>query len=257
MFVENLEYIHFEKQTTDFPKHFHETFCISLIYNGIEQIEFDSKVLFSEEGSITITNPYDIHSNPILDSSAQLTFDTLYLSSDLMRYLNNGKSLTFSTKKINCPKANYLFVAITEAIDANNPKNVELLLRQFIQRLKRYSTEKDQEYSELNLSCFSQVNDHIESHIQDRFCLDELARMVNINKFGFSKKFKASTGMSPMNYVLMKKIFSSKKLISSDSELTEIAYQFNFSDLPHFSKTFKRYIGISPQKYKESIIGKH
>jgi len=61
------------------------------------------------------------------------------------------------------------------------------------------------------------------------------------------------TGMTPMNYVLMRKIFSSKALIKSNLELTEIAYQYNFTDIAHFSKTFKRFIGISPKKYQESV----
>jgi len=77
--------------------------------------------------------------------------------------------------------------------------------------------------------------------------------LANINKFGFVKKFKASTGMTPMNYVLMRKIFSSKKMISSNSELTTIAYQYNFTDMAHYSKTFKRFVGISPRKYQESL----
>ena len=79
-------------------------------------------------------------------------------------------------------------------------------------------------------------------------------KIANLNKFGFAKKFKIFTGMSPMNYILMRKIFSSKKLISPNSELTKIAYQYNFTDMAHYSKTFKRFIGISPKKYKETII---
>jgi AraC-like DNA-binding protein len=77
--------------------------------------------------------------------------------------------------------------------------------------------------------------------------------MANINKFGFSRKFKALTGMTPMNYILMHKIFSSKKLINKNSELTDIAYDYNFTDMAHFSKTFKRYVGLSPKNYQESL----
>jgi AraC-like DNA-binding protein len=78
--------------------------------------------------------------------------------------------------------------------------------------------------------------------------------MANINKYGFVKKFKASTGMTPINYILMKKIFSSKSLIHPNSDITELAYQYNFCDLAHFSKTFKQYIGISPKKFQSNLI---
>lgn len=54
---DKLEYISIENQTTSFPMHFHETFCISLIYKGIEQIQFEDQNLFTEVGSISITNP--------------------------------------------------------------------------------------------------------------------------------------------------------------------------------------------------------
>ena len=122
--------------------------------------------------------------------------------------------------------------------------------------MKLYSQENEKEYSGLNFDSFSKINDYIENHIYDKIQLNELSKIANINKFGFAKKFKASTGMTPMNYILMRKIFSSKKAINSSSELTEIAYQYNFTDMAHFSKTFKRFIGISPKKYKESIIAK-
>ncbi len=256
MKLEGLEYISIENQTTEFPKHFHETFCISLIHKGIEQIDFENQSLFSEAGNISITNPFEIHSNPILDNKSQLKFDTIYIPSELMKNILNGKDIKFINRKIDSGTANSLFIKLINAIDSQNPENIKLYLIQFVDTLKPYSQENEIGYSDLNLSSFHKINSYIENNIQEKFNLSELSKIANINKFGFSKKFKASTGMSPINYILMKKAFSSKKLINSNTELTSIAYQYNFTDLAHFSKTFKRFIGVSPQFYKESIIEK-
>lgn len=250
---DNLEYLTIENQTTDFPKHFHETFCISLIHNGIEQIEFDNYSLFSETGSISITNPYEIHSNPLIDNNFNLKFDTIYISGDLMKYLFDGKNITFINKKIKNQKANQAFLELKNAMDLKNIPSIEFHLKQFVNILKCYSQENEEEYLALNFNNFNQINNYIESNIYDKFCLNELSKMANINKFGFVKKFKLSIGMTPMNYILMKKIYSCKKSIGPDSELTEIAYQYSFSDLAHFSKTFKCYIGLSPKKYQQSL----
>jgi AraC-like DNA-binding protein len=253
----DLEYISIENQTTDFPKHFHETFCISLIHKGTERIDFDKQSLFSEAGSISITNPYEIHSNPIIDNSSQLKFDTIYISNDLMKSLNEGKSIQFINRKINSKKANNLFIKLTNAMNnPSNTENIEIQLKHFFSYLKSYAQENEFEYTQLDLSSFSIIDNYIENHIHDKFCLNELSKMANINKYGFSKKFKLATGMTPINYILMKKIFSSKKLINSQSELTAIAYEYNFTDLAHFSKTFKRFIGISPKIYKDSLAQK-
>lgn len=254
MLFDNLEYISIENQTTDFPKHFHETFCISLIHNGIEQIEFSSQSFFSEKGSISITNPYEIHSNPLIDKNISLKFDTIYLSNDLMKYLLNGKNISFVNHKINSERANNLFLELKNAMDTKNPKSIEFSLKLFVNTLKFYSQENEAEYTEQNFNDFNEINSYIEDNIYDKFCLDELSKMANINKYGFVKKFKASTGMTPMNYILMKKIFACKTFIEPSSELTELAYWYSFSDLAHFSKTFKRYIGVSPKKYQANIV---
>ena len=257
MNFDDLEYISIDNQTTDFPKHFHETFCISLIHQGTEQIDFENQSLFSEAGSISITNPFEIHSNPIIDINFPLKFDTIYISNDLMKAVLGGKNIIFLNRKINSKKASLLFLEVKDAIDSRNDSIIEAALKRFLEFLKSYSEENENEYSALNFDSFKEINSYIEKHICSKFCLNELAEMANINKFGFAKKFKASTGMTPINYILMKKIFSSKKLIDSNSELTHIAYQYNFTDLAHFSKSFKRFIGVSPKKYKESLSSKN
>jgi len=256
MILDDLEYITIENQTTEFPKHFHETFCISLIHSGIEQIDFEHQSLFSEAGSISITNPYEIHSNPLFDKTTQLKFDTIYIPNQLMKNILNGKNIKFINRKINSKNANKLFVELKNAIDKQETENIEFNLHQFINTIKPYSQENDKEYSELNLNSFKQINNYIEKHIYEKFSLNELSKIANINKYGFAKKFKAATGMTPINYILMKKVFSSKILINSNTELTTLAYQYNFTDLAHFSKTFKRFVGISPKKYQQSIIEK-
>ena len=256
MSFDKLEYISIENQTTEFPKHFHETFCISLIHKGTEQIDFENQSLFSEANSISITNPYEIHSNPLIDKSSYLKFDTIYVPNKLMKLALNGENIQFinGNRKIKSNKTNTLFLELKEALDSKKNKAIEYHFFKFAFALKKYSEENKNEYSNVDFNNFNEVNIYIENHIQQKFCLDELSRIVNINKYGFAKKFKAITGMSPINYILMRKVFSSKKLIDSTTNLTDIAYQYNFTDMSHYSKTFKRFIGISPKEYKESII---
>ncbi|NRS90893.1 AraC-like DNA-binding protein [Flavobacterium sp. 7E] len=183
-----------------------------------------------------------------------MKFDTIYLSNDMMKYLLNGQNVKFINRKINSEKANQLFMELIYAINTKNPKTVEFSLKKFVHSLKIYSQKNTEKYCEQNLYDFKDVSNYIEQNICEKFCLDELSKIANINKYGFVKKFKASTGMTPINYILMKKIFASKSLINQNSDITELAYQYNFCDLAHFSKTFKQYIGISPKKFQSNLI---
>jgi AraC-like DNA-binding protein len=173
-----------------------------------------------------------------------------------MKYALKGKNIKFINRQIDSTKANDLFLELKGALALKNDEKIELYLTQFTNTLEKYSQENKTDYMGLNFNSYHQINSYIEDHIYDKLSLEDLAQIVHINKFGFAKKFKALTGMTPMNYVLMRKIFSSKALIKSNLELTEIAYQYNFTDMAHFSKTFKRFIGISPSKYKESLSTK-
>ncbi len=251
MNLDNLEHISIKNQVTNFPKHFHETFCISLIKEGVELIQFNNQNLYCESGCISITNPYEIHANPLIDTKNKLHFDTLYISVDLMKYLVNGKNIIFNNRKIYDYKANTLFTQISKAIDEKDFEKTEQLLTDFIHIIQQYSQEKKENYKGLNFKLLHNIDDYIEHNITKKFNLDELAKITNINKFGFAKKFKLSTGMSAMNYIQMKKIFSSKSLITKQSELTQLAIDYNFSDLSHYSKTFKRYVGISPKAFQK------
>ena len=91
MNLDNFEYISVNDQVTDFPQHYHDTFCISLIHSGVEVIEVDGKCIYSEKMCISITNPYEVHSNPVLDKNNTLSFDTIYVSPDLMKYICKGE----------------------------------------------------------------------------------------------------------------------------------------------------------------------
>lgn len=254
MLFDNLEYITIENQTTSFPKHFHETFCISLIHKGIEQIDFENHSLFTETGNISITNPYEVHSNPLIDDNPFLKFDTIYIPNEIMKFVLKGKNIKFINRQISSKKVNKLFLKLKLALDSKDDKKIERDLSHFAEALLNYSQENEGEYSGLDFNNYHLIKNYVEKNIYEKFSLEELSKIVNINKFGFSKRFKTLTGMTPMNYVLMKKIFSSKTLIKSNYELTEVAYRYNFTDMAHYSKTFKRFIGISPKNYQESIL---
>lgn len=250
---DNLECISVYNQSTGFPKHFHETFCISLIHKGIERIDLGDQSLFSEAGSISITNPYEVHSNPLMESVEQVAFDTIYVSQDLMKSLLHGKNLRFANRKINDPSANHLFQKLTLALQAGEIEKTEILLHKFAGLLQVYAEQRQEDYQAMTLDRFSQVNEFIENNLTSKFTLAELAGVANINKYGFSKIFKASTGMSPMSYLLMRKVFSAKNQILKSTDLTQLAFDYDFADLPHFSKTFKKFVGISPKQYQLSL----
>lgn len=247
-------YISINNQKQAFPKHFHETFCISLIRNGIEKIQFEDHFLYSQPGTISITNPFELHSNPVVDKDCSLSFDTLYLPKEIVTHYLNNQQINFENRQIQDMRLNLLFIEVLE--DLKNKKGVgETLMKSFSEKLYSFSHPIENAYSSFYQSDYlKELIDYIEVNIEEKFYLDTLATMACENKYGFSRKFKAITGMTPMHYISMKKIFSAKGKITKEGDITSLAYEYNFTDLAHFSKVFKRFVGISPKQYQTQVL---
>ncbi|WP_343637357.1 AraC family transcriptional regulator [Fluviicola sp.] len=249
-----ISFISVENQNQDFPRHFHETFCISLIRSGIEKLELENQFLYSQENCISITNPFEVHSNPLADNDTNVSFDTLYVSPELMAHMLKGKHIEFLDRQIRNNDLNQTFIQLLNSLKSGANHSSEYALTDFIHRLQPHAyNSRNEKTSGFRSDYLSELIHYIEDHIEDKFYLEELAKMMHLNKFGFSKKFKALTGMSPMSYVLMKKVFSAKSEIRPDSDLTDIAYAYNFTDMAHFSHSFKKYVGLSPKLYRDRI----
>nr|WP_294858985.1 AraC family transcriptional regulator [uncultured Fluviicola sp.] len=256
MISNDIDFISVKDQSQDFPKHFHETFCISLIRNGIEKIELEERFLYSQAHCISITNPYEVHANPVVDNDVKVSFDTLYVSGELMAFLQNGKGIEFKNRQIRDSQINRTFIQLLEKLKCNNDSQSGLLLKDLMMQLYPYAqTSKDEAVSSFHSDYLTELVTYIEQNLENKLYLDELAKITNLNKYGFAKKFKSLTGMTPMSYVLMKKIFAAKTKISADCDLTDLAYAYNFTDISHFSHSFKKYIGISPKEYRNQLSG--
>ncbi len=84
----------------------------------------------------------------------------------------------------------------------------------------------------------------------------EIAKLCGVSECYFRRLFIEYSGMSPMDFRQHYRIEKAKQLLLSDEGLTisEIADELNFSDVYHFSKTFKKYSGISPSQFLSGEI---
>ena len=57
-------------------------------------------------------------------------------------------------------------------------------------------------------------------------------------------------GTSPISYVHELRIKKAKEMLKSDyGSITDIAQSLGYLNIYDFSRTFKKYVGISPSKY--------
>lgn len=95
------------------------------------------------------------------------------------------------------------------------------------------------------------VRDFIEDQPQaEKLSIHRLAQIAAMSEVQLHRAFKSILGQTPHQFILERKMKIAQELIQCNSHtLSEIAWQLGFSDLPTFSKAFKRHFKISPVKF--------
>lgn len=95
------------------------------------------------------------------------------------------------------------------------------------------------------------IKEYIDSNFTSKIRLDDLADKFFLSKYYLIRLFKKENGMTPINYMIEKRIdLSQKLLITTNSTVKKISDECGFEDYVYFSKTFKERTGYSPSEYR-------
>jgi AraC family transcriptional regulator len=98
------------------------------------------------------------------------------------------------------------------------------------------------------------VIEYINEHLQDELSLVELSRIAKLSPHHFATAFKASTGISPHSYVIERRIDRARDLLlRKEKTISEIAVAVGFSSQSHLTANFRRTMGVTPRKFRESL----
>lgn len=97
------------------------------------------------------------------------------------------------------------------------------------------------------------VKRYIDEHFKEPLTLEELSEIAHVNKYHMAHSFTRANGVSPMKYLLMRRIEESRYLLkNTDYTLSQIAHMLGFSSGSYFSQSFHRLEHISPREYRRA-----
>lgn len=95
------------------------------------------------------------------------------------------------------------------------------------------------------------IKEYIDQNFTSDLNLSQLSSAVYISQTYISHIFKAEMGVSPIQYLINKRIAYAKQLLStSDMSIAQIATECGYDDPVYFSQVFKRLTRFSPKKYR-------
>ena len=98
-----------------------------------------------------------------------------------------------------------------------------------------------------------QVLDYIDAHLGQNLKLENLAQLLDMSQFHFSRLFKQSMGLAPYQYLTQQRVERAKQLLKqTDRSIVDIALHCGFNSHSHLSKKFRQITGMTPKSYRIS-----
>jgi AraC family transcriptional regulator len=98
------------------------------------------------------------------------------------------------------------------------------------------------------------VSQMMRERIFEGISITELADACGLSAGALVRGFKKSTGVSPHQWLLYRRIDMAIELMSDpDTSLAQIAYSAGFSDQSHFSRVFAQKMSVTPGAWRKSV----
>lgn len=84
--------------------------------------------------------------------------------------------------------------------------------------------------------------------------IDDIARHVGMNRSALCTFFSRHEAKTIMAYVVELRLAEARRLLASTVlTVQQVCYKSGFQDVPHFCRTFKQSVGMTPSKYREKV----
>ncbi len=249
-------------------EHKHSDFEISLIVKGRGLYHFKDSVCEIEEGDVFVLGSNQIHCITDIYDGKGMTLFNIQIearlfwssSSNLLNEnhlrLFNDRCMKFSSGTDAAQRMKERILELREesiSRGAGYKIRIYAALMSLVGILVKECGEDFDASTETKRSSFLHMEralQYIDEHLSEDFSLEDVASCAGYSRNYFSALFTELNGLSPWDYITIKRISKSKSLLmSGDLPVSEIASLSGYSNLSNFNRHFKRLVGTSPREY--------
>lgn len=171
----------------------------------------------------------------------------------IKKYLYNLNTFLYTYFLVQYNKDLHHFSNIVqEKIEKEN--NIYLLTEIGEQMLVGYTNKFSSLLQENDHELIETALEYINKNYHKKLTLQMVANRLHISRNYLCHLFKVQTGYKFCEYINLQRVNKAKKLIEENKKTFEfISFDCGFSSQSHFSTTFKKYVGVTPNEYKKKI----
>ena len=184
------------------------------------------------------TVPYHVWRNREKD------FACTYLHVDFSKYRVNGL-IELAVEENSCLRD--FISAVAKAISEKRIGLLEQLAEDFSFFLQ------DNESFVQNSQMLTRVQQHILRHISEELTIEGLSRLFNYHPNYFIRLFRRETGYTPYQYIMQQRMQYAVTQLNKGLPNEEVCYACGYTDSSTFTRAFRKYYGVAPQKYRKGF----
>jgi AraC family transcriptional regulator len=157
--------------------------------------------------------------------------------------------------------ASGLFEALAEMLDERVPGSShrvsamgEMMAAHLLEKYTDVSAVKQDYQGGLPIAKLRKLENFVGANLSEELSLEILAAEVGLSLFHFSRVFKQTTGMTPLQFITRERIARAQQLIRETTRsLIEIGMNVGYTSPSHFAQVFRRQVGITPSEFRNGL----
>lgn len=233
----------------ELPLHAHERPIVAVILDGSWDETIDGRVHHCLPGCVQVEPPETRHTNAFHDAGARV----LVVEPDLRQAELFEPCGRFLLESACFDDWGVAALARRVAAELSSPDDLSgLAIEGLALELLAHGARRGACRNGLGTPAwFGDVRDRLHAEFQRPPRLADLAVTAGIHPMHLSRAFRRLTGMSIMTYVRRLRLdWSAEQLAAAETPLAEIAHRAGFADQSHFTRSFRRYTGLTPGLYR-------
>ena len=115
----------------------------------------------------------------------------------------------------------------------------------------RYRLERPSGH--LDRKTVDQVTEYVDAELSGTLTLDQLGRAVSLSPFHFARAFKATTGLSPHQFVMARRMHRATLLLTGTAmPVPQVAATVGLANVSYFRRLFRRTMGVLPGELRDT-----
>jgi AraC-like DNA-binding protein len=240
--------------TEEYPRHWHEEIYLCATIAGTSYLDCLGTSLQAQCGTLAVVAPGHVHANRKIACSFRCLLMEFHALQDAVEQFveQSIRGLSFRSSLIEDQRTLGRFLKVHRAMEEAEPDlGRDDIAFSFLHELAvRHGTARIPLPPNGNEDfAIRRTKRFLDEHYTERVSLHELARLVGLSAYHLNRTFCRKIGMPPHEYQIQVRITRAKSFLRLGRSISETVSLVGFVDQSHFTRHFKRSVGVTPGKF--------